>query len=186
MITTKNTLSCFSLVVFCVASSMAQAQSNLRPPAEVPPSSYSGSQYVDSTGCVYVRAGSSGSVTWVPRVTRDRQPVCGFQPSLTTATAARSTTQPVLVQAKPAPLLDPVVVPPSGAQGTQPASSQTRFFPEHLINERRALSTVETPKEFRPAWTDNRLNPKRAEQTLAGQEQMRQIWTDTVPRRLVD
>lgn len=173
---------------------MAQAQGNLRPPAEVPPSSYTGSQYVDSTGCVYVRAGVSGSVTWVPRVTRDRQPICGFEPSLPAAstTVARPPAQPVLVQAKPAPRLDPVVVPSTSAAGgtrvttLETPSSQTRFIPEHLIPERRALSTVETPKGFRPAWMDGRLNPRRAEQTLEGQAQTRQIWTDTVPRRLVD
>lgn len=55
-----------------VAMSQAQSLRNAGEPAEFPPSSYKGTQYVDSRGCVYVRAGISGNVSWIPRVSRSR------------------------------------------------------------------------------------------------------------------
>lgn len=64
--------------------SVGSAQSLRRDdgPAEIPPASFQGSQYVDSEGCIYIRAGVDGATTWVPRVSRDRKVVCGYQPSL--------------------------------------------------------------------------------------------------------
>ncbi|WP_299296493.1 SPOR domain-containing protein [uncultured Tateyamaria sp.] len=72
----------------------AQNLRNAQAPAEFPPASFKGSQYVDSKGCVFIRAGIDGNVTWVPRVNRQRQLVCGQSPSLSANAAAAVRTQP--------------------------------------------------------------------------------------------
>ena len=59
----------------------AQSLKNVGTPNEFPPTSYKGKQYVDTKGCVYIRAGVDGNVTWVPRMTRDRKVVCGYKPT---------------------------------------------------------------------------------------------------------
>lgn len=65
-----------------VAAGSAIAQSSAgSQPAEFPPSSFKGKQYVDSKGCVFIRAGIDGTVSWIPRVTRKRSGVCGFKPT---------------------------------------------------------------------------------------------------------
>lgn len=81
------------VAVSCISSASAQT---LAGPAETPPSSFKGSQYVDSRGCVYLRAGIGGRVTWVPRISRDRKAICGQS----SASAAREV---AAAAAKPAP-----------------------------------------------------------------------------------
>ncbi len=67
-------------------------------PAEFPPESFERRQYVDSEGCVFIRAGIDGNTSWVPRVARNREQVCGFQPTFRTAVA----------QTRPAPQTEEV------------------------------------------------------------------------------
>lgn len=57
------------------------ARAELPGPAELPPPDYAGGQYVDTQGCLFLRAGPPGQVVWVPRVTREGVPLCGFPPS---------------------------------------------------------------------------------------------------------
>ncbi len=87
-------------------------------PAELPPSSFKGRQFVDSRGCVFIRAGVDGSTNWVARVARDRRMICGFKPTFSGKEAA--TTRPVVTEkvvkivpldatpAAPAPKAEPV------------------------------------------------------------------------------
>lgn len=72
----------------------AQSLRDAQTPAEFPPASFNGTQYVDSRGCVYVRAGIDGNVTWVPRVNRQRQLICGQTPTLSAEAAAAARVTP--------------------------------------------------------------------------------------------
>ena len=76
-------------------------------PAEYPPAGYGADIYVDSRGCIYIRAGYGDTTTWVPRVTRDRQVVCGARPSLAAGTARTAAVAPPA----PAPARTPVPTP---------------------------------------------------------------------------
>ncbi|MFV1491872.1 SPOR domain-containing protein [Phaeobacter sp. JH18-32] len=81
----------------CFGTAEAQSIRPTEPPAEFPPASFAGKQYVDSRGCVFIRAGIDGNVTWVPRVTRSRKQLCGFQPTELAAapSSSRATSAPV-------------------------------------------------------------------------------------------
>jgi hypothetical protein len=71
-------LSATTFLAFMPVGTVAQSFAQ---PAEFPPQGYSGKQYVDSKGCVFIRAGIDGSPTWVPRVTRSREQICNAVPT---------------------------------------------------------------------------------------------------------
>ena len=50
-------------------------------PAELPSVEYQGQSYVDSKGCIFLKAGYGGEASWVPRVSQDRKPICGQTPT---------------------------------------------------------------------------------------------------------
>lgn len=90
-------------------------------PAELPPASYRGQQYVDSQGCLFLRAGSTGN-DWIPRVTRAGVPLCGYPPSGNrVAIVGEAGAAAVL----PDPEADATPPPPEAAPATTEAAGTT-------------------------------------------------------------
>ncbi len=105
----------------------AQSLRTAGPPAEFPPESYTGNQYVDSRGCVYSRAGIGGATTWVPRVNRQRDILCGFQPTF--ADPPEPAAAPVAAETAPNPLDTAVAPRPAPAAAPAPAAPEARAAP---------------------------------------------------------
>jgi len=175
-------------------------------PAERPPASFQGTQFVDSRGCVFIRAGIDGVVTWVPRVTRNRELICGMQPTLGAGAqrpVARGASQdegPRVVQITPVAPIEPTVSAPTPrprvdtsvpapvlrAPAQQPRITDQTLIAPPAVAAARAATVRSVPPGYRPAFDDGRFNPYRAVQTREGRRQMQQVWTDTVPRRLIE
>lgn len=81
----------------------AQTARDFGGPREPPPAGFSGQQFVDSRGCVFLRAGYGGQINWVQRVGRDRKPLCGYPPTFGA--------KPVVEVAEAAPAPRPAPVP---------------------------------------------------------------------------
>ena len=88
-------------------------------PANFPPSDFEGRTYVDNDGCVYIRAGVDGNTTWVPRVTRSRQVICGQTPTFGTTRVASAS------QATPAPAAAPTTAQPETRTATVAPATTT-------------------------------------------------------------
>lgn len=90
-----------------VVSANAQGLGVASGPAEYPPASFKGKQYVDSRGCAFIRAGLGQRVNWVPRVSRSRELLCGFRPTFAKVAPRREVNQAApartrVVQTRPA------------------------------------------------------------------------------------
>lgn len=157
----------------------AQALNGVDVPAEFPPVSYAGKQYVDSRGCVFIRAGIDGDVVWVPRVNRDRKLLCGFAPTVVSAPVT-SPKPPVTADVSKPAAAPQTVAPPVLIKSSAVVAAEHTHLPKRL---NRAMFAM--PKGFKPAWDDGRLNPDRGPKTTAGNTSMGFIWTNTVPRKLI-
>lgn len=93
------------LAMMLGGTALARSTMDVNGPADLPPPSYKGRQFVDSAGCVFVRAGFGDAVRWVPRVSRDRQHLCGYKPTFGSGA-------PTLDVARSAPVAEP---PPASA-----------------------------------------------------------------------
>ncbi len=125
------------------------ALADLRAPAETPPASFKGQQYVDSKGCVFVRAGKGKNTNWVPRIQRGKQ-MCNASPS-----SARAA-----VEANSAETAEPAA-PKAGAQAAKPAASAAAPAQPKAQAKAAEKSPAAAPQGYKSAWSDDRLNPGR-------------------------
>lgn len=138
-------------VILAFQQAAAQPLSRIDGPKELPPAGFAGKQYVDSTGCVFVRAGANGQISWIPRVDRNRKLVCGFEPSVRPIRA---------VQAESGtPKL-----PGSPASGTQKSAPQQ--LP--VVSPGRATGTP-APENAQPAVQIVYARPLAADKTFCPQ-----------------
>lgn len=98
----------------------AQNLAQIGGPANPPPASFKGQQFVDSRGCLFLRAGFGGQVAWVARVDRKHKPICGLVPmgsaeAQAAVTADMAPDRPAAAAPRPQTLAEaapPVMAPP--------------------------------------------------------------------------
>lgn len=187
---------------------VSQTLDTVSAPAELPPAGFTGSQFVDSRGCVFIRAGYDGRERWVPRVLRSKKVVCGFKPSFDPSqtrtrdqVAQSNQNTPVQITldgpATPAaapttavatsPVSPPVTTVPVATTRQivrAPAPVVTRPAGPELV--RGSIGVTQPPAGYVTAWDDDRLNPKRGLPKARGIAASDTRWTRDVPRQAVN
>lgn len=134
-----------ALMSACLALPVA---AQARGPAEQPPADFGGRQFVDSRGCLYLRAGIGDRTMWVPRIGNDRRPMCDQAPTFGTRPApppVRDVAAPAPAPA-PAPRAEPRVgtipVPAAAPRPPRPVATPTPVAAEAAAPGEAAIAAA--------------------------------------------
>lgn len=127
---------------FSTGSARAQSSPGDTFPAEFPPSSFTGTQYVDSRGCVFIRGGVDGSSNWIPRVDQNRNLICGFEPSLPQI----ATSEPAAPASQPSDV-EIVIEAPAQPSTAQPSPTVAQAQPQAASAEPAPAAAAEPAQE---------------------------------------
>lgn len=114
-----------SVAAICVAPG-ARAQINGLDPANLPPESFEGREFVDSAGCAFLRSTFGGEVTWVPRYGPDRNPVCDQTPTDFSTIAEAGPDASAEAETEDTALQEPDEAEPVASEDAQVASEDAR------------------------------------------------------------
>jgi hypothetical protein len=93
-------------------SLLGMGGSDLTGPANLPPPGYVGEYWVDTKGCVFIKTGTAGDISWVPQVTAQRKPICD-------PTRAGQDIDPATVSTSDAPFVSQVFTDPETGLKTE-------------------------------------------------------------------
>ena len=159
-----------AILAAVLGSTAADAQSvgRIGGPANPPPAGFTGQQFVDNRGCVFLKAGYGGQTTWVPRVGRDRKVMCGYPPTGTTSApievataeemakpASEAMTEAAPAAAKPViasvdPVIPVVPVRKAAAVSLQPVAPRVVMVPADPVVQPAPLVMAAAPRQPAP------------------------------------
>jgi len=145
------TFSLFLSVGLAVPPAFAQS---IDGPAELPPATFEGSQYVDSQGCGFVRVTVNGATSWIARVDQDRNPLCNFEPTFAwtvTDTVAEDDTTEVAEAVKEADTAEAASTPETAAEPVESALADEAETPVISTDLSEEVAEAPAPRPTAPA-----------------------------------